>query len=625
MGTILPTRKFLAGASLAGLLAAQGSAWAAITADPEISSSSHQENVSSTNSDISASWTAATSNSGGSITYEYLFDTTASHNVSSFQAAVDSNTSNASVPFDGQLIDVTSRDFDDVPDGTYYLHVRAYDSAGPIQGSAIVTYGPMTLNSAPTLDASPISPASGSHVNAVTVTISGNRFMDGATVDLVGPSGSSSSTTVALTSVQFVNSTELTATVPADTAPGDYDITVTNPAPFNQSITVSDAYTSTNNAPTAAAGDDQTVTLPSNSSVTINLDGSSSSDTDEDTIGSYTWTVLSAPAESDLSTNQVLAEDSESATTSVSVTEAGDYQFGLVVNDGFVDSAQDSLTVTVQAEQGQNNPPVADAGEDQTVFVDDTVTLDASGTIDPDTDSVTYSWAFSSTPSGSSAAFNDSTSETPSFTADVAGTYVIELTASDNDASHSDSVVVTVADSVTLNYSFVKNDGNTSVNALGFVLADTGYTMASELYAAISNIDGLSRWDATTQQYVSYIDGLSFTDFALQLGDAYFISVTAATNFSLSGSPSDISFTLNKNSGTTSVTAIGLPQGSAADGIGMASDLYSAVTNTDGLSRWNASTQQYESYIDGLSFTDFSVTDGGAYFISVGVGSTWNP
>ncbi len=99
----------------------------------------------------------------------------------------------------------------------------------------------------------------------------------------------------------------------------------------------------------------------------------------------------------------------------------------------------------VTAELDDRQAPVADAGPDQSVTVEDTVTLDGTGSSDPNDDTLTYSWTLTApADSGSSAALDDPTSATPSFTADVAGDYLAELTVDDgNGNSDTDTVTVT--------------------------------------------------------------------------------------------------------------------------------------------------------------------------------------
>lgn len=94
----------------------------------------------------------------------------------------------------------------------------------------------------------------------------------------------------------------------------------------------------------------------------------------------------------------------------------------------------------------ENTAPSADAGAGQNVTQGDTVTLDGSGSSDPDGDLLVYSWAFSSIPPGSSAQLNGFDTATPTFTADASGHYTVELTVNDGTTdSEPDSVAVVAA------------------------------------------------------------------------------------------------------------------------------------------------------------------------------------
>ncbi len=77
-----------------------------------------------------------------------------------------------------------------------------------------------------------------------------------------------------------------------------------------------------------------------------------------------------------------------------------------------------------------NTAPVANAGPDQTASAGFMVTLDGSGSSDAE-GPVTYAWSFVMRPVGSTAVLNDTSAESPTFTPDVEGTYVLSLSVSD--------------------------------------------------------------------------------------------------------------------------------------------------------------------------------------------------
>ena len=178
-------------------------------------------------------------------------------------------------------------------------------------------------------------------------------------------------------------------------------------------FTLNDA---SNSAPVANAGPDQTVSF----GATVTLNGSASSDVDGDPL-TYAWSFVSRPAGS-------LAALSN--TTVVNPTfvadKAGAYVVQLIVSDGLVNSAPDTVSISTS-----NSAPVANAGPSRTVSVGTTVTLDGSGSSDVDGDPLTYAWAFVSRPAGSAAALSNASVVNPTFVIDKAGTYVVQLIVND--------------------------------------------------------------------------------------------------------------------------------------------------------------------------------------------------
>jgi len=92
----------------------------------------------------------------------------------------------------------------------------------------------------------------------------------------------------------------------------------------------------TNQAPVADAGPDQTVLVGD----TVTLDGSGSSDVDGNSL-TFSWSFTSVPAGS----GATLSDPTAVMPTFVSDV-AGDYVAQLIVNDGFIDSAPDTVRIT---------------------------------------------------------------------------------------------------------------------------------------------------------------------------------------------------------------------------------------------------------------------------------------
>lgn len=92
-----------------------------------------------------------------------------------------------------------------------------------------------------------------------------------------------------------------------------------------------------------------------------------------------------------------------------------------------------------------NTAPTAHAGADQSVAAGDTVALDGSASTDPEGNILTYLWTLVAKPAGSQAALDLATAAAPSFEADLAGTYTLQLVVNDGALdSPPDGVTITV-------------------------------------------------------------------------------------------------------------------------------------------------------------------------------------
>ncbi len=383
-----------------------GTAYADPAAPTNVTSKTHTPGVSSTDNTIEVTWTASVG--PNLLSYATLWNNYSESNPVSLTHG-DSATSAPS---------------DVLEDGEWYFHIRAADTLGNYSDTTSI--GPFKIDTTPSV--SSISPGSGE--TGTSVKITGTDFMSGASVNI----GDTSVTTVV-----FVDSTELTATVPAGINPGTYDITVTNPN--GKSAAKPDVFTvsSDNSTPEVEAGSEKTVmsgNAPSFSDATA-------TDADEDDSLTYAWTVVSAPADATEDTDYTLTSESSLNGVTFTPTTAGAYSLKLTATDSYGAKGSDTVQVTVNTEG--NTTPSANAGSDQAVVSETQVNLQGTVT-DPDAgDEWTYEWTLSTFPSDSSASLTGSNTITPSFTPDKAGSYSISFVATDaaDVASAADSVTIT--------------------------------------------------------------------------------------------------------------------------------------------------------------------------------------
>lgn len=249
-------------------------------------------------------------------------------------------------------------------------------------------------------------------------------FMSVGTQITFNGSASSDNVDVASYTWTFVDVTSrtLTGVTPTYTftGPGEYTVTLTIADAADSSATDTVVVTVLDDVdPVADAGLDQNILA----GATVTFDGSGSSDN----VGilNYTWSFTDG-------TGKTLYEVGQTYTFETS----GTYPVTLKVSDAVGNYATDTVIITVLE---ANEPPVADAGANQTVTVGDVVTFIGLSSSD-DTHIENYTWAFT---------YDDEARElygaSPKFTFDIAGIYVVTLTVEDVEGETStDTVTITV-------------------------------------------------------------------------------------------------------------------------------------------------------------------------------------
>ncbi|HVW61257.1 MAG TPA: PKD domain-containing protein, partial [Puia sp.] len=182
------------------------------------------------------------------------------------------------------------------------------------------------------------------------------------------------------------------------------------------------------------AGQNQGITAPAS---TVTLTGTASET--NGTITAYKWIQISGP------NTATIASDAQ-ASTGVSGLIEGSYTFQLTATDNSNNTASDIVKITVSP-AGVNQPPVAVPGPDLNISPAAAVPLDGSASYDPDGTIVKYQWLQISGAGG--VTITGSNTATPTLYGLEQGTYVFQLTVTDNGgATDTKTVTITVSNGV---------------------------------------------------------------------------------------------------------------------------------------------------------------------------------
>ncbi|MFT3838765.1 MAG: myxosortase-dependent M36 family metallopeptidase [Myxococcaceae bacterium] len=296
-------------------------------------------------------------------------------------------------------------------------------SDGTLSSTATVVVNVLDKNNAPVAVAT--GPASANSRSVVTLDGSGSTDADGNPLtylwsQVAGPG-------VQLSDASAIAPTFTAPQVTTDTTVG-FVLTVSDGSLSNTSAPVSIVIHKDNRKPVANAGEALTV----DEGAQVKLLGALSSDPDGDGL-TYTWTQTAGTPSVTLSS----ATTANPTFTAPDVSADTELTFSLVVNDGAVDSDPATVVVTVK-NVNSNTSPIAKPIAQMLVDPGVKVTLDASGSSDPDGDPLTFKWK---QVSGDTVTLDHDDVAKPAFTAPKKDAVVVldfEVTVTD---SHSASAV----------------------------------------------------------------------------------------------------------------------------------------------------------------------------------------
>jgi alpha-tubulin suppressor-like RCC1 family protein len=346
--------------------------------------------------------------------------------------------------------------------GTYVFALTATDNNN-LTGTASVT---VVVNPATTTTAVPptVSAGKGDVITLPTssITLTGTATgNDGATIkDLTWKQDSGPA------DVTIASPSSLSSTVTGLTVAGSYVFTLyatdNNGKSANGSMTVTvnpnsgttkttTTAPATKAPPTVSAGEGQAITLPASSTT---LKGTATGN-DGATITGLSWKQSQGPVTATISSPASLS-------TAVSgLTAAGNYVFTLTATDNNGETANGSMTITVNP--GVEEAPSVSAGADPVVQLPaSSITLNGTATGNNGATITSVFWQLVSGPGF--VKFSNEWAVSTTISGLVAGTYIFELSATDNHGNTSTSIVdVIVKAAATTAYVDSAANGNASI------------------------------------------------------------------------------------------------------------------------------------------------------------------
>lgn len=231
---------------------------------------------------------------------------------------------------------------------------------------------------------------------------------------------------------------------------------------------------SSNQQPTADAGSDLTTSIVSTG---VTLDGTGSSDPDGDAL-SYSWSISSQPN----GANATISENNTSSPTLLAMAP-GEYIVRVTVTDGQGGSSSDTATIDLQ----NDAPIIAIDTLPANVAVGETLTLNATGSTDPNGHTLTYAWSLSSAPVSSNL-ISDFDGVAPIIAFDVEGFFEVTIEVSDGYETVTDTVSIDVTEFsqniVAPRYTYLETDAQNKLTVISEddvvdILNDEGESVGS--------------------------------------------------------------------------------------------------------------------------------------------------
>ena len=293
---------------------------------------------------------------------------------------------------------------------------------GPLSASA--TTAVRQQNQAPVVSAGPNQTVPFPNVYPLQGSVTDDGFPNGILI--------STWTQISGPAATFANAHSATSTVNLNAA-GTYVFQLTgDDTQLQSSAQVTIITTAANLPPIVNAGPNQTITLP------VNIASLSGSATDDGkpagSVLTFLWSKVAGPG-------TVSFANAASAGTTATFSQIGTYLLRLTASDSeLTGSAEMRVTVLPQ-----NDPPVVNAGPDQTITLPlNIVTLSGTASDDgmPAGSVLKTTWSVASGPGAVLFGNPSALSTTATFTAP--GAYVLRLTADDSQFRNSDDVTITV-------------------------------------------------------------------------------------------------------------------------------------------------------------------------------------